>query len=129
MTSCEIRSYQDLKVWQEGMNLAEACYQITMVFPKEELYGMTSQIRRAAVSIPANIAEGYGREYRAEYIQFLRIAQGSLKELETHLLLSARAKVGLTDNQVVNPILKQCESLGKMLRALIRSLQNKGNRK
>ncbi len=125
MTSCEIRSYQDLQVWQEGMNLAEACYQLTNAFPKEELNGMTSQIRRAAASIPANVAEGYGREYRAEYIQFLRIAQGSLKELETHLLLSARNKVGLTTTQVVNPILKQCESVGRLLRALIRSLQNK----
>lgn len=90
MTNCEIRSYQDLQVWQEKMNLAEACYQLTRTFSKDELYGMTSQIRRASASIPANVAEGYGREYRAEYIRHLRIAQGSLKELETHLLLSAR---------------------------------------
>ena len=105
------------------MNLAETCYRLTKDFPKEELYGMTSQIRRAAASIPANIAEGYGREYRAEYIQFLRIAQGSLKELETHLLLSAR--VELTTLQTVTPILNQCESVGRLLRALIRSLQKK----
>ena len=123
MRSSSIRSYRDLKVWQEGMNIAEACYQITKTFPREELYGMTSQIRRSAVSIPANIAEGYGREYRAEYIQFLRIAQGSLKELETHLLLSVRVK--LATNQVILPILNRCESLGKMIRSLIRSLQNK----
>ncbi|MBG1271746.1 four helix bundle protein [Nostoc sp. WHI] len=128
MIAFEIRSYQDLKVWQEGMNLAEACYQLTIAFPKEELYGMTSQIRRAGVSVPANIAEGYGREYRLEYIKFLRIAQGSLKELETHLLLSARAKVGLTDTQLVTPILRQCESVGRLLRALIRSLENKESR-
>ncbi|MDZ8183597.1 MAG: four helix bundle protein [Nostoc sp. ChiSLP02] len=125
MTDSKIRSYKDLKVWQEGMNLAEACYQLTIAFPKEELYGMTSQIRRAAASIPANIAEGYGREYRPEYIKYLRIAQGSLKELETHLLLSARANVRLTDSQVVSPILMQCESVGRLLRALIRSLDNK----
>jgi four helix bundle protein len=128
MTNCEIRSYQDLKVWQEGMNLAEACYELTMVFPKEEIYGMTSQIRRASASIPANIAKGYGREYCTEYIHSLRTAQGSLKELETHILLSARAKVGLTNIQTVTPILKRCESVGKMLRALIRSLQNKERR-
>ncbi|MBE9200605.1 MULTISPECIES: four helix bundle protein [unclassified Nodularia (in: cyanobacteria)] len=128
MTSYEIRSYQDLKVWQEGMNLAEACYELTMTFPKEELYGMTSQIRRASTSIPANIAEGYGREYRLEYIKFLRIAQGSLKELETHLLLSSRAKIGLTDTQSASPILRQCESVGKLLRALIRSLEKKENK-
>ena len=123
MRSSSIRSYRDLKVWQEGMNIAEACYQITKTFPKEELYGMTSQIRRSAVSIPANIAEGYGREYRAEYIQFLRIAQGSLKELETHLLLCERVK--LATSQVIKPLLNRCESLGKMIRSLIRSLQNK----
>ncbi|WP_414541641.1 four helix bundle protein [Nostoc sp. CCY0012] len=128
MTSNEIRSYQDLKVWQEGMNLAEACYEITMTFPKEELYGMTSQIRRASASIPANIAEGYGREYRSEYIQFLRIAQGSLKELETHLLLSSRGKIALTDTQSASVILKQCELVGRLLRALIRALQKKGSK-
>jgi len=105
------------------MNVAQACYRVTRGFPKEEIYGMTSQIRRAAASIPANIAEGYGREYRAEYIQFLRIAQGSLKELETHLLLTVR--VELTTTQAVHPILNQCDSLVKLLRALIRSLQNK----
>ncbi|WP_341528239.1 four helix bundle protein [Nostoc sp. UHCC 0302] len=128
MTNCEIRSYQDLKVWQESMNLAESCYQLTIAFPKEELYGMTSPIRRAAVSIPANIAEGYGREYRGEYIKFLLILQGSLKELETHLLLSARSKVGLTDTLAVNPILRQCESVRRLLRGLILSLQNKASR-
>ncbi len=116
----QIQSYRDLRVWQKGMDLAEACYSITKEFPKEEMYGMTSQIRRAAASIPANISEGYGREYRAEYVQFLRIAQGSLKELETHLILSVRVK--LTTSQAVNPILSECESLGKMLRSLIRSL-------
>jgi four helix bundle protein len=74
-----IQSYLDLKVWQEAMNLAEECYRLTKLFPSSEMYGMVSQIRRAAVSVPANIAEGYGREYRQEYIQFLRIAQGSLE--------------------------------------------------
>lgn len=123
MATSEIRSYRDLRVWQEGMDIASACYQVTKTFPKEEMYGMTSQIRRAAASIPANIAEGYGREYRAEYIQFLRIAQGSLKELETHLLLAAR--VELTITQAISPIIKLCESLGRMLRSLIRSLQDK----
>jgi four helix bundle protein len=66
-----IRSYRDLQVWQEAMNLAESCYFVTKTFPKDELYGMTSQIRRASASIPANIAEGYGRKTRGEYIQFL----------------------------------------------------------
>ena len=76
-----IQSYQDLTVWQKAMDLAEQCYRLTKTFPKAELFGMTSQIQRAAASIPANIAEGWGRNSTAEYIQFLRIAQGSLKEL------------------------------------------------
>lgn len=116
-----IQSYRDLEVWQQGMEIAEACYRITKQFPKEEVYGMVSQIRRSAASIPANIAEGYGREYRNEYIQFLRIAQGSLKELETHLLLSIR--VELATHETIHPILNRCDLQGKQLRTLIRTLQ------
>lgn len=103
------------------MDLAEACYHLTRRFPREEIYGLTSQIRRAAASIPANIAEGNGRDTRREYIQFLRIAQGSLKELETHLILSTR--IGLVTPAEMGEILRRCEGIGKMLRALIRSLQ------
>ncbi|MBI4551995.1 MAG: four helix bundle protein [Candidatus Latescibacteria bacterium] len=117
-----IQSYRDLRVWQEAMDLAEACYLLTKRIPKEELFGMTSQIRRAVSSVPANIAEGYGRENRGEYIQFLRIAQGSLKELETHLLLANRIK--LIQEVEVLPALNHCNRLGKMLHRLIRSLQN-----
>ncbi|NEQ86353.1 MAG: four helix bundle protein [Moorea sp. SIO2I5] len=116
----QIQSYRDLRVWQKGMDVAESCYVITREFPKQEIYGMTAQIRRAAASIPANIAEGYGREYRGEYVQFLRIAQGSLKELETHLFLSVRVK--LATSGAINPIIDECEALGRMLRSLIRSL-------
>ncbi|ODH02095.1 hypothetical protein A4S05_02830 [Nostoc sp. KVJ20] len=118
-----IQSYQDLKVWQEAMNLAEECYRVTKPFPKEETYGMISQIRRASVSIPANIAEGYGRRTRGEYIQFLYIAQGSLKELETHLLLSIR--VALAVAEVINPVINQCKLVGKILLGLIRSLESR----
>jgi len=115
------------------MTVAEECYRLTRQFPREELYGMTSQIRRASASVPANIAEGHGRDTRGEYIQFLRVAQGSLKELETHLLLAQR--VGLSSTNLVEPVLDNCDNLGKMLRALIRSLQSAtreskvGNRK
>ena len=70
-----IRSYQDLEVWQMPMTLAEDCYRCTAEFPRDEIYGMTAQIRRAAVSIPANIAEGYGRDQTGSFIQFLRIAK------------------------------------------------------
>lgn len=118
-----IQSYQDLKVWQMGMDLAEQCYLLTRRYPKEELFGMTSQIRRAAVSIPANIAEGWGREGTSEYLQFLRIAQGSLKELETHLILSRR--IGLAQAAQVEPLLETCTQIGKMIRALRGSLQRR----
>jgi four helix bundle protein len=104
------------------MTLAEACYRVTKEFPREELFGMTSQIRRAAVSVPANIAEGYGREAAGSYVQLLRVAQGSLKELETHLVLAER--VGLAEKGVLEPTLVSCEEVGKMLRALIRAVQN-----
>jgi four helix bundle protein len=123
MKEASIQSYRDLKVWQEAMNLAESCYKTTKLFPKEETYGMISQIRRSAASIPANISEGYGRRTRGEYIQFLYIAQGSLKELETHLLLSIR--VELESSKTINPSLNQCDSVGKLLLFLIRALENK----
>jgi four helix bundle protein len=123
-TSTTIRSYRDLKVWEQGMALAELCYRNTRHFPKEELFGAVVQIRRAAASVPANIAEGHGRESRGEFVQFLRVAQGSLKELETHVLLCQR--VGLSSADDARLVLDKCEALGKVLRALIRSLQSKG---
>jgi len=116
-----IQSYRDLKVWQQAMDVAEVCYHLTRRFPREEIYGLTSQIRRAAASVPANIAEGNGRDTRREYIQFLRVAQGSLKELETHVILCTR--IGLVTPVASEGVLGQCEAVGKMLRALIRSLE------
>ena len=102
------------------MDLAAAVYRLTKSWPKDELYGLTSQARRAAASVPANIAEGYGRENRGSYVQFLKISQGSLKELETHLLIAERVEiVGRTE---IAPLLTRCESVGKLLRALMRKL-------
>jgi len=115
-----IDSYRDLLVWQQAMDLAVAVYTLTKTWPKDELYGLTSQTRRAATSVPANIAEGYGRENRGSYQQFLRIAQGSLKELETHLLIAER--VGLASGDGAQPLLLASESVGKLLRQLIRKL-------
>jgi four helix bundle protein len=117
----DIRSYRDLKVWQEAMDLAERCYLATRSFPRAETYGMTAQIRRAAASIAANIAEGYGRDSPGHYVTFLRHSQGSLKELETHLLLSVR--VELVDEKTVRPLLEACDSIGRMLRSLIRAIE------
>ena len=113
-------SYQDLLVWQQALELAVAVYTATRSWPKEELYGLTSQVRRAASSVPANIAEGYGREIRGSYQQFLRIAQGSLKELETQLLIAQRT--GIAPNGSTESLLANAESVGKLLRLLLRKL-------
>ncbi|HMN87095.1 MAG TPA: four helix bundle protein [Bauldia sp.] len=120
-----IRSYRDLRVWQESMDLAARCYRLTRGFPKDEMFGMTSQIRRASTAVPANIAEGYGRESSGAYSQFLRVAQGSLKELETHLLLAER--VGLLPVATAREALDASETVGKMLRSLIRSIERSRN--
>ena len=116
-----IESYKDLDVWQVAMTLAQESYLLTARFPKDEMYGMAAQIRRAAVSIPANIAEGYGRDQTGSFVQFLRIAQGSARELETHLILAERIR--LADQQAVAPRQELCERVSKMLRSLIRSLE------
>jgi four helix bundle protein len=116
-----IESYKDLDVWQVAMTLAQESYLLTTRFPKDEMYGMAAQIRRAAVSIPANIAEGYGRDQTGSFVQFLRIAQGSARELETHLILAERVRP--VDQQAVTPLQELCERVSKMLRSLIRSLE------
>lgn len=121
--AASISSYRDLAVWKESMVLAVTCYEVTAAFPKSEIYGMTSQIRRCAVSIPANVAEGHGRETTGAFVQFLRVAQGSLKELETLLLLALR--VNLASEATIQPLTLKCDRLGKMLRSLIRSLQER----
>jgi len=87
------------------------------------VYGLTSQIRRAATSVAANIAEGHGRENTGSFIQFLRIAQGSLKELETHLIIAQKVR-SLSESEFQS-LVQQCDEIGKMIRALIRSLQEK----
>lgn len=106
-------SYQGLVVWQQAMDLAIGVYSVTKSWPKEELYGLTGQVRWAATSVPANIAEGYGRELRGSSLQFLRIAQGSLKELETHLLIADR--VGIAAEGSIAPLISSSESVGKLL--------------
>lgn len=89
-----ISSYKDLIVWQKAVDLVAEIYKLTEPFPKNEIYGLTNQMRRAAVSIPANIAEGCARRHRQEYSQFVRIAYASGAELETHLLIAKRLKFG-----------------------------------
>ena len=94
-------SYREQFIWKRGIQLSINCYKLTEKFPKSELYGLTSQIRRASVSVPSNIAEGYGRRTQNEYIQFLHIALGSLRELDTQLIIAK--EVNLT-----NPELSRC---------------------
>jgi four helix bundle protein len=118
-----VRSYRDLEVWQLAMDLAEQCYRATRCFPKEELFGMTSQIRRAAASVPANIAEGQGRQHTREFMHFLTVARGSLMEVETHLLLSNR--VGLLNESGLATLLGLSERIGQMTSALLRTLRRK----
>jgi four helix bundle protein len=116
-----VQSYRDLRVWQLGMDLTVRVYEVTKGFPKEELYGLTSQIRRASTSIPANLAEGYARG-KKEYQQFLRIAQGSLTELETHLMIAQR--VGLLAPENLALLLEMTDHIGRMLNKLQQGLRD-----
>ena len=116
-----VNSYRDLRVWQVGIDLTVSCYRETKSFPKDEMYGLTSQTRRAASSIPANIAEGHARG-KKEYRQFLRIAQGSLTELETHLIIAQ--KVALLPDSTLQQLLETTDQLGRMLTKLQQSLRD-----
>ncbi len=115
-----IKNYRDLRVWQAGMDLVELVYRLTQTFPAHELYGLTSQMRRAAVSIPSNIAEGHTREHSKEYLHHLSMAQASLAELETQFEIAARLKY-LSPEQL-NQALEQTASLGRQLYALRNAL-------
>lgn len=119
----EVRNYRDLAVWQKTMDLAEECYRLTRDFPREEVSGLTSQIRRSAGAIPANIAEGHGRQHTREFLNFLSIARGSLMELETHLLLSQR--VGLLPQGCLDVLLTVTDDVSRMLTGLRKSLEKR----
>ena len=106
-----VRSYRELKVWQLAMDVAEEIYRITSSFPKHEIYGLTSQIRRAAVSVLSNIAEGSSRESTKEYLHHVSIAVGSLAELESQLLLAARLE--LANPGEIEAVLGRGASVGK----------------
>ena len=118
-----LRSYRDLLVWQKALDLAVLVYRLSEKFPKSEIYGLTSQVRRASVSVPSNIAEGYGRGSRKEYLQFLSVAQGSLKELETQVILAER--LHYANQEEANRLLSVSETVGKMLGGLMRSLRTR----
>ncbi|MEB3150179.1 MAG: four helix bundle protein [Sphaerospermopsis sp.] len=114
-------SYREQFIWQRGIQLAINCYRLTEQFPKSELYGLTSQIRRSAVSVPSNIAEGYGRRTKNEYVQFLHIALGSLRELDTQLIISK--EVGLASPEIFAPVLEEVDRLQGILVSTIQKLK------
>ncbi len=116
-----------MDVWQKAISLAELAYRQTANFPKEETYGLTAQIRRSAVSVAANIAEGFGRDQTGTFIQFLRIALGSTRELDTHITISIR--IGLMTVPDASTMTRECEDISKMLRSLIRTLEAKQDKK
>ena len=118
-----LKNYKELKVWQKAYQLCLEIYRVTKVFPKEERYGLTSQIRRAAVSVPSNIAEGYGRKTKGEYIHALYIAYSSNCELETQILLSA--DLGFIDSENLKYLQNNMGEVERMLKGLIKSLSNK----
>ncbi len=116
-----LKSYQELKVWKKSIDLVVEVYRLTKKYPPDERFGLTQQSRRASVSVPSNIAEGYGRRDRGDYLRHLSIANGSLKEVETQIVIAGRLKF------VTKADVKECWSLlqqvGRMLAALIASLR------
>lgn len=120
-----IRSYRDLEVWRLAMELAKGCYEQTAEFPRRETYGLASQIRRAAVSIPSNIAEGHSRRTRPAYLNHLSIALGSQSEVETQIELAQQLR--FLSEKPAKEILQLAERVGRMLHALIRALEKDGS--
>lgn len=117
----QIKSHRDLIVWQKAMDLVTTVYRLTEDFPKSELYGLTSQIRRCAASIPANIAEGQGRRLAGEFLQFLGNARGSLLELDTHLEIAVR--LGMLSTELHSTVMTQLVEVRKLLNGLMRSIK------
>jgi len=118
-----VRNYKELEVWKKSVTFTTELYRLTSCFPNSEKYGLSSQVRRAAVSIAANIAEGWGRGSICEYIQFLTVARGSLMELETHLIVSGNLHLISWDD--LGAASKEIEEIGKMLNGLIGALKSR----
>ena len=121
MGSPLVRSYRDLKVWRRAVALTTTCYRLTTAFPKCETYGLTAQIRRSAVSVASNIAEGHGRRRTRDYLRFLSIANGSLMELETQFIIAGNLKYVTPD--AGRRLLARSTEVGRMLAGLIRALR------
>ena len=117
----KIVSFKQLRIWQKGMEIVRKIYQLSRKFPNEELYGLTSQMRRSAISIPSNIAEGFKRNHSKEYTQFLHIAQGSAAELETQLIISR--ELGFTSEKESEDISEALDHLSKMITVLLKKIK------
>jgi four helix bundle protein len=115
-----IRSFRDLVAWKKGMDLAVSAYRMSEAFPADERFGMTSQLRRAAVSVPCNVAEGFGRSSRADFVHFLDVSLGSTNEVETVILLAER--LGYVDGKAAAPTLDLASEERRILKGLIESL-------
>ncbi|HLP55295.1 MAG TPA: four helix bundle protein [Fluviicola sp.] len=119
----EVKSYRDLKIWQRGILLSKQVYELTTSFPKEEVYGMASQMRRCSVSVPSNIAEGFGRS-TLSFLNFLKIAHGSFYELDTQLVLTK--DLGLSTNtELISALEVEIQETGKMINSFINRLKEK----
>ena len=118
-----VTNYRDLIVWQKAMDLVETAYQATKTFPREEIYGLTQQLRRAVVSIPSNIAEGQGRRSTREFLNFLSIAHGSLREVETQTLIAQRLRY--IDADMAGDLCGRCAEVGRLINGLTKSLNNR----
>jgi four helix bundle protein len=116
------KNYRDLETWKRAMDLVEEVYEATRKFPKDELYSLTNQVRRATVSVPSNIAEGQGRESDREFLHHLAIAYGSLCEVETQVIIAERLKY-LESNETAK-LLSRAGEVGRLLNGLSRSLRN-----
>lgn len=121
-----IDSYRDLKVWQRAMDLVQLIYTLTRAFPKTEMYGLGMQMRRSAVSVPSNVAEGHARSSTGDYIRFLSIASASLAELETQILIAQRLEYGTGELQTAFDLSRE---VGRMVRGLQRSLHTAPSRR
>jgi len=119
----QIKTYRDLLVWQKSMALVTEVYKTTRSFPKDEIYGLASQMRRCAVSVPSNIAEGYGRNSSSDYVRFLRMAMGSLYELQTQSDISLNLRYVTKDYH--GELFESSREVERMLSSLIRKLENK----
>jgi four helix bundle protein len=119
----QIKSYKDLLIWEKGIDIIIKLYELVEEFPKEEMYALTSQLKRAAVSIPSNIAEGYGRNSTQSYIHFVSISRGSLFELETQLIVAQKLKF-IKNERLFSELMNQITEESKMINSFINKLES-----